>query len=144
MADEAQVKRIFERLGKVKPMTAFKCVDETQAGIGAVLRLLEESRETVTAGRISEVLNVSTARVAVLLKKMETKGLIKKERSSADGRVAVVSLTEQGADAVEKMRREIFRQMGHMIDVVGERRLLEFIDTAEEIQKALSPPGMHF
>ena len=119
-------------------------MDETKAGIGAVLRLLNDARETVTAGRISEILGVSTARVAVLLKKMEAKGLITKERDSADARITVVRLTELGGDKIAQMHSEMYRQIGHIIDVVGEARLIEFIEIAGEIQKAIIPSEVDF
>lgn len=83
---------------------------------------------------------VSTARVAALLKKMAAKGLIIRTRSSRDARVTVVELTISGRNTVNAMREEMYRQMGRVIDVVGEERLMEFIDTAEEIQRIVKPP----
>jgi len=144
LATKAQIEGMLERMEKVKPKKAFQCVDETQAGIGAVLRLLEESSETVTAGRISEKLDVSTARVAVLLKKMAAKGLITRERGDVDARITVVRLTELGAETIVKIQGELYRQVGHMIDVVGEERLIEFITIAGEIQNAVLPPEVDF
>ena len=52
MAKASQIESIFERLEKINAKAAFNCVDETKAGIGAVLRLLNDARETVTAGNI--------------------------------------------------------------------------------------------
>ncbi len=144
MAKASQIESIFERLEKINAKAAFNCVDETKAGIGAVLRLLNDARETVTAGRISEILGVSTARVAVLLKKMEAKGLITKERDSGDARITVVRLTELGGDKIAQMHSEMYRQIGHIIDVVGEARLIEFIEIAGEIQKAIIPSEVDF
>ena len=136
MATGEQIERMLRRLEKVNPMAVFKSVDETQAGIGAVLHLLNEASETVTAGKISETLNVSTARVAVLLKKMAAKGLITKEHSATDGRITVVRLTEKGVQTIMKIQDEIYHQVGHVIDVVGEEKLIEFIQIAGEIQNA--------
>ena len=140
MAARAQIERVLKRLEQVHPAKCFPSVDETQAGIGAVLRLLAEADGTVTAGRISDVLQVSTARVAALLKKMAAKGLIIRTRSSRAARVTVVALTIAGRNTVNAMREEMYRQMGRVIDVVGEERLMEFIDTAEEIQRIVKPP----
>ena len=83
------------------------------------------------------MLGVSTARVAVLLKKMAAKRLITKGHDPADARVTVVSLTEQGRESIREIEGELYRQTGLVIDRVGEERVLEFIAIAQEIQSAL-------
>ena len=129
---------VLEKMEKAHPVDFFKRVNETQAGIGAVLRVLYKSTDgTVTAGKISDMLNVSTARVAVLLKKMAANGLITKEQDLMDGRVTVVKLTELGEKTVAQMRNEMFVQMGHVIDVVGMERILDFIAISNEIKAAV-------
>ena len=136
----AQIERMLAELERIHPVAFFRRMDETQAGIGAVLRLLHTSEEEITAGKISEVLNISTARVAVLIRKMAAKGLITKARSSVDARVTMVGLTELGVRTVEGMRREMYQQMGLVIDAVGEERLREFLKIAAEIRAAVNPP----
>ena len=143
MASGEQIRRVLKRLEQVHPAECFRSVDETKAGIGAVLRLLDEADGIVTAGRISDVLQISTARVAVLLKKMTAKGVITRTRSSTDARITVVQLTASGRQAIAAMRDQMYRQMGRVIDAVGEERLMEFIDTAEEIQRIVKPPEFH-
>jgi len=141
VATKAQIEMVLEEFKKVHPPHPsgfLRRIDERHEGTGAVLCLLHDSRDTVTAGKISEVLGVSTARVAVLLKKMAAKGLITKERAPSDARVTVVALTEQGKETVQWIEEEIFHQMGVVIDKVGEARVLEFITIAKEIQKAVA------
>ena len=140
MATIAQIERMLAELERIHPVAFFRRMDETQAGLGAVLRLLHTSEEEITAGKISEVLNISTARVAVLIRKMAAKGLITKARSSVDARVTMVGLTELGVRTVEGMRREMYQQMGLVIDAVGEERLREFLKIAAEIRAAVNPP----
>lgn len=140
MATKSQIEMVLREFKKIHPphpVSLLQRIDETQEGVGAVLCLLHESDETVTAGRVSEVLGVSTARVAVLLKKMAAKGLITKGHDPADARVTVVSLTEQGRESIREIEGELYRQTGLVIDRVGEERVLEFIAIAQEIQSAL-------
>lgn len=139
MAERAQIEQVFEKLKQVRPVECFKSMDETQAGIGAVLLLLFESG-TVTAGKISDVLNVSTARVAALLKKMSAKGLVTKERGILDARMTLVHLTPLGEETIKKMQDKMYCQIGIALDTVGQERLLEFIATAKELQSAMKPP----
>lgn len=82
-------------------------------------------------------MNVSTARVAVLLKKMVAKDLIVKEVDANDARVTVVQLSEHGRITVETMRNEIHRQFGTVIDKIGMERMMEFVAISREIQNAL-------
>ena len=78
MATQDEVELILENLQEVHPAEFFKTLNEENAGIGAVLRYLNEAEGDVTAGNISKYLHVSTARVAVLLKKMAVQGLVTK------------------------------------------------------------------
>lgn len=144
MADRLQIEMVLAKMKQARPAQFFKCMDETQAGIGAVLCLLYESSGTVTAGKISDVLKISTARVAVLLKKMSAKGLITKERGIQDARTTMVCLTPEGTRAIEEIKAHLYRQVGLAIDTVGERRLLDFLATAEELRNAMEPPSFPF
>lgn len=140
MATEAQIEMMLKRFQQVRPADFFKRIDEMQAGIGAVLRLLYESNEAVTAGRISEVLGVSTARVAVLIRKMVSKGLVTKEHGVMDARITIVRLTRSGTKIFENIKENMRRQMGIAIDEIGEERLMEFIAIAEQVQSIIAPP----
>ena len=96
MATIVQIESILKKFEKATPKDFFQCVDGAQLGMTAVLRLLNETDMPQTAGAISDALEVSTARVAVLLRKMKNKGLITKDNSVMDARVTLVELTEQG------------------------------------------------
>lgn len=145
MATNEQIEVMFNKLERIRIAHFLKRFDDVQAGIGAVLRMLYLSQGTmVTAGKISEVLGISTARVAVLLKKLSAKGLITKEHDIVDARITVVKLTELGKKTVLEIQQEMYQQMGIIIDKVGEERLLEFIDIFNEIEDAVEPPKIRF
>lgn len=144
MATQEQIHRIFQKMRESHPREFFYHMDETQAGIGAVLRLLYMEKKPVTAGKISDTLGISTARVAVLLRKMESKGLIIKEKNPLDARVTIVSLTDMGTEMIKEAWKEIQEQMGKIIDTVGEERLLEYIEINNEIRQIVSPPKIAF
>ena len=144
MATQEQIRRIFQKMRESHPKEFFHHMDETQAGIGAVLRLLYVENKPVTAGKISDTLGISTARVAVLLRKMESKGLIIKEKNPLDARVTIVRLTDMGTEMIKDAWEEIQKQMGEIIDTVGEERLLEYIEINNEIRKIVSPREIAF
>lgn len=142
MATQEQIQYVMTKFEEAHAPKCFKKINETQAGIGAVLRMLYESGESVSAGMISECLNISTARVAVLLKKMEAKGLITKEHSSEDARVTLVRLTDDGEALICEMREELYAKISEIIDKIGEKRLVEFFETFGEIGEIFIPPNI--
>ncbi len=134
MATTEQIEALMEQLKKAPPAECFQNFDMSTAGIRAILKILNETDSKVTAGDLSEFMKVSTARIAVLLKKMEAKGLIEKERDSADGRVVVVKLSAQGKELADKFRANLYAHIGEMIDKIGMDRMLEFAAVSNEIQ----------
>ncbi len=71
-------------------------VNDASKGLFVILKLIKNSETEVVAGDIATALNISTARVAVALKTLECKKLIKTYKSKEDARKKVVMLTEQG------------------------------------------------
>lgn len=140
MATKEDIEKIAYLLNDARPTGFFQKIDETTLGIGAVLRLLYESNGALTAGAISQFMNVSTARVAVLLKKMVAKGLIKKEQGREDARTIVVSLTEVGQKTISKMREDVYRDIGTLIDTIGMERLIEYTRISKEICSVMKGP----
>ena len=133
MATQKEIDLIFEEMKKVAPSEHFKSISKSSAGIQAILGILNEKGDCLTAGKISEYMKVSTARVAVLLKKMVAKDLVKKSNSPSDARVVVVKLTPHGKDVAAQIKKEMNEDIANMIDTVGMDRLLEFTEIFNEI-----------
>lgn len=138
MATHQQIETVINGLNKANPMEFVRTVNATQVGIAAVLRFLYESEETVTAGKISEFMNVSTARVAALLKKLVAKGLVTKEADILDARITIVKITDFGEMVIKQRQEEMFQQVGAIIDKVGMERMMDFIEILEEIKSVAS------
>ena len=135
MASEEQIDRFLKSISDSNPIGFFKSVNNTNAGIGAFLGFLVHSGGEATAGSIAEALSVSTARVAILLKKMSERGLITKEKSVLDARVTIVRLTEFGRVTAQNMVAEMKASIGLILDKIGEDRLNEFVSISREINE---------
>lgn len=144
MATQEEITLLLDRLKKAPPADGFKNIDKSTVGIHAVLQYLYETEETVTAGMISEKIGVSTARVAVLLKKMAEKGLIEKEKDASDGRLVVVRISELGRAHAKKVKENIYAQLAVMIDKIGMERMLEFAEISREIHALKKKPPFDF
>lgn len=144
VATQEEIEELLSMMHEVKPHASYqesmRRMDKSLVGIGGMLRYLAQVNEPVTAGQISKGIHVSTARVAVMLKKMEAKGLIVRERDAKDARITMVRLSEQGSAVAEKMRVETYAQIGQLIDCIGMARMMEFIDVAKEILALLKKP----
>ncbi len=142
MATGEQVEMLLAEFRKSKPSEWFQNIDKSSAGVRAILQILYNENVTITAGDISRKMHVSTARVAVLLRKMSEKGLIEKSGDPKDARIVVVSLTEKGRAKAKEMHDCVFSQVGMMIDKVGMDKMLEFASIANELKTILPPPDM--
>lgn len=142
MASTEEIELLLDKLKKAPPSEHFQKADMNVAGIRAILKILNEADGKVTAGRISTLMHVSTARVAVLLKKMEAKGLIEKEQDFEDRRVVVVKLSKRGKETADRLRDDLYRNIASIIDRVGMERMLEFAEISKEIHAAIKKPDV--
>ena len=139
MATSEQVELVLEHLKDVYPVKFFQALNEENVGAGAVLRYLHESPDNVTAGNISEFMHVSTARVAVLIKKMSAQGLVTKEGDANDARITIVRITPKGEEKIRQIHDDIYSQVSNVIDQVGVDRIMDYISISNKIKMAVSP-----
>lgn len=138
MATQEQIHHIMALVQQAGPAQTLHCMDHTQAGIGAVMAVLSAASAPMTAGQIAQATQVSTARTAVLLKKMEQKGLILREKDPRDGRITRISLSPLGREQVNRIHSRLQQLTGHLIDRVGMEKLQTFLAIAGELRDCLS------
>ena len=95
-----------------------------------LLGCLNAGADGRTAGELSTLLDLSTARIAAMLNNLERKGAITRARDTADRRRVVVRLTEQGRNEVQT---SFYRRMGE----ADTRELLRLSDRAGEIAQQI-------
>ena len=137
MAEQADIEALVALMMEAHPRDSYKRMDESTAGTGAMLLYLAKQDKPVTAGQIASGIQVSTARVAVLLKKLEARGLLVRETGAEDARTKVVRLTEQGYALFEKKRQTLYALIGRLIDTVGMDRMKEFVTISKEIHAVM-------
>lgn len=137
MVSEAEIWEILSEFNSIKPVEFLQQIDVNSMGIGKVLGFISCADHEVTAGEISDFMEVSTARVAVLLKKMADKGLITKHSDPKDARRVLVSITPEGRTLLEEKRKEILLYSGAIIERFGKKKIEDFIDACKEIKKTV-------
>ena len=68
----------------------------------SVLARIEAGPQRITS--LADLDGLAQPTVTLLIKRLEGQGLVRRERSSEDGRVVLVSLTGPGRDALEHVR----------------------------------------
>lgn len=92
----------------------------TLRGEMAVMRLLHNSRQKMTAGELSSRLDMTTSRVAAVLGSLEKKGLLERENDEVDRRRVLVSLTQAGDALCEKRRQHFMKKISMLLSMLGD------------------------
>ena len=135
MALDKEVIALLQEFSSIHPLEFLQKLDVQSMGISNVLCFLMCADHEVTAGEISDYMNVSTARVAVLLKKMSDKGLIEKHADPSDARRVMVAITDSGKELFEEQQREILLYSGAVVDHFGVDKIKEFIESCRQIRE---------
>ena len=91
-----------------------------------LLMILSSSDETLSQTYLAERLEISTAAVAVMLKKLESDGYIKRSVNQNDSRFNAIELTEKGANITESSKKDFLSIDVALFDGFEEKELLDF------------------
>lgn len=140
MATQEQITKTMQIIEELKPRHILDKIAPTDVGLLAVIKYLKEAKELnkdVHSVDISNFLNVSSARVTVLLKKLENKGIIKKEKSKNDTRTIIIELTDKGYLLSKKIKENLQNSLNTMIDEFGYNELLEALNYLSKLKSIL-------
>lgn len=133
MVTREQTLDVLNKIRKNKPAKFFNKIDETYAGMNFILIYLSEHND-VYASTVADKMQISRARVAVLIQKLVNKGLIKKSLSSTDARVEVIKLTKKGQKEIKIFKEKIISKITKIIEEIGLEEIYKFIDTSAKIK----------
>lgn len=94
-------------------------MDKIGKGEAFALHYLSAHGNKAYPKQLSRGMTVSTARVAVILRKLEQQGLITRTVDVYDSRQIVVRLTEKGIEKVEKDHKEMLEAVARMLKMLG-------------------------
>ena len=96
-----------------------------------ILIYLTFHNDGVTSGQLSEVLHVSTGRVASALKSLEKKELIIRRSDGVDKRRVNVYITDKGRQSTLEKHEEAIEQMEKSLKKLGEEDAKIFIELSK-------------
>lgn len=119
------------------PRSFYSELEMTRRGFGFVLDYLEQAEGEVTAGDLAKKMEVSPARVAILLKKMEESGFIARHTSSKDARRIIVEITPAGVAFVEDMKERTLNKVESLLNQVSKEDLYTYVKISRKIREAM-------
>ena len=137
MNNPGDARAYLEKLYSCIPKLFYSEIEATQRGFGFVLSYLEQADKEVYAGDLAKKLNVSTARIAALLKRMEQNGLITRHISSKDARRTIVKITPAGIASVDEMREQAIHRIELLLTQVSKEDLDTYIRISQQIKEVM-------
>ena len=137
MAKQEEVVLALELFHKNRPQKIFNEIDKTEVGVFAVIKYLYESKTTVTSADICKSLQISSARMAVLIKRLESKGLVIKMNSQFDSRTKILKLSENGEQLANEVEMKMYHTMGKIVDEFGINELKEMFEKLTKLKTIL-------
>ena len=137
MVTREQALDVLSKIRESKPAKFFNKIDETNAGMNFILAYLNEHDNDIYASEIADNMQISRARVTVLIQKLINKGLIIKSNSRNDARIEVLKLTQSGFDEINKFLEHMISDITKVIEVIGLEEMYKFIETSVTIKNLL-------
>jgi len=128
---------LLDRFRASMPRKMMQQFDQEDAGIIHAINILERAGKPLTAGTMSEEMHVSTARVAVLLKKMEQRNLIVRLTDPSDARKTLIAISDYGKNEIIRHKEDVIDFCSAVIEKIGVERFREYIIMSEEIRKII-------
>jgi DNA-binding MarR family transcriptional regulator len=106
------------------PMSRFQRFSK---GETFALNYLASKETALSAGDFCHVMQLSSARVAVMLRTLEEKGMIERQHDLHDRRRVAVTITGPGREFILKQRQEMHDHLVRTFRLMGPRDTKEFI-----------------
>ncbi|MGN0783767.1 MAG: MarR family winged helix-turn-helix transcriptional regulator [Christensenellales bacterium] len=136
MNEELNVDYFVERILLLPPPEISRLINDSNMGMGAVLKTLDADCKPLPAGKISEKIGVSEARVTALLKKLSKKNYVEKITDDADRRITLVRLTDEGRKVADNLRENLRANVAAFAGEIGVDKLDLYLKLTEEINEA--------
>ena len=104
--------------------------DLSRTDVG-LLRTLDDGPRRIT--ELAELEGLAQPTITLLVKRLEERGLVQRERGLEDGRVVLVSLTAAGTAALEEARGAVKVALRRYVAGMSDEQLQALADSAETL-----------
>ena len=102
---------------------------------GSVLSTLSAAPQRITA--LAEAENLAQPTVTILVKRLEERGWIEREKDPDDGRVVLVSLTAAGREALESFREQYRALLRDYMAGLSDEQVAELVSATDALARLL-------
>jgi len=135
---ENMAEMLFQQIKEGTSTPISEMLDEFNCGEIGVLSTLAFDQNPVTAGELSEKLNVTTARIARILNSLESKQYIRRKNDRTDRRKIFVTITKKGKELADSTKKEIMDKIVQVIQEVGYDEIQTYISIVLKIRSVLN------
>lgn len=135
---ENMAEMLFQQIKEGTSTPISELLDEFNCGEIGVLSTLAFDQNPVTAGELSEKLNVTTARIARILNPLESKQYIKRKNDRTDRQKTFVTITKKGKELADSTKKEIMDKIVQVIQEVGYDEIQTYISIVLKIRSVLN------
>jgi len=126
---------LFINMRKIAKMPIQKKIGDITQGEMMILGYLISKKDGVSAGELSEKLDLTTPRVASALNSLSKKGFIERSRNPSDKRIVIVNITAAGKKIILERREEAVSMAEQLLQKLGERDASELIRIMKRINE---------
>jgi len=114
----------LRELHKVKP---YKNIIESMQGESPVLEYVANHDGYVLPGEIAREMDVSSARIAAILNRLDDKGLITRQVDTKNRRQRLVGTTQDGKKVAGEYKQTLLGDAAKILDLLGEHDTKEYV-----------------
>lgn len=104
-----------------------KRFDDNMHGEAFAMSYIFRQGGTVLPSDISNEMNISSARVAVMLNNLESKGFLTRQIDNSDRRRILVELTQDGIEFAKKHNKTVINYIVRILKLLGEHDAKELV-----------------
>lgn len=127
MMEENLGEELYNLLAELLNQKMNRTVFDSLRGEYGVLRYLVFVEDYVSAGQLTEQLHVVPGRMTDILKSLEHKKWIRRQRDEHDRRKVNVAITEEGRRQAKEMRQHISDEYRGLFQILGKKDTVELI-----------------
>ncbi len=137
MAEKEDILYALELFHKSRPQHVFDEMKNNDMGSFAVIKYIHEVGREVNSAEICKHLKISSARMVVLIRKLEAKNLVVKVNSTNDSRSKIIMLSDKGKETVKRMHDQMYKSAEKVVDEFGIEALKELFDNLNKLKTIL-------
>lgn len=135
--DDNLVERLITSLYKIGHGGSSKKLNNSVRGENMALAIIRKNGGSIYPKDIEEMMGVSSARVAKIIKGLEEKKLVIRKPDSKDKRKTIVNLTDRGKRCENLRKDKINFALSTMLELLGEEDGADFVRIVEKIEKSM-------